>query len=235
MLTVDEVTEIFYLSDEFSKEFEFTFKKHLLKADIGKRQRNKPNRLSNSEVMTILIAFHLSGMRNLKHFYLFYVCKHMEQEFPYLVSYNRFVELQQQVALLLVLFLKTCRMGTCTGISFIDSTALKVCHREKILKCYAIQGKKQLGDRIFGYLLKSELLQAYTPDERLTVWNQFIGNNIAPSDAKLHANPRLNRSRIDNLTLAEHLESILDFYNEIGLEKAIAIIRKDIAKVSAKA
>jgi hypothetical protein len=107
--------------------------------------------------------------------------------------------------------------------------------REKILKCYSIQGKKQLGDRIFGYLLKSELLQAYTPDERLTVWNQFIGNNIAPSDAKLHANPRLNRSRIDSLTLAEHLESILDFYNEIGLEKAVAIIRKDIVKVSAKA
>jgi hypothetical protein len=88
-----------------------------------------------------------------------------------------------------------------------------------------------LGDRIFDYLLKSELLQAYTPNERLTVWNQFIGNNIALSDAKLHANPLLNRSRIDNLTLAEHLESILDFYNEIGLEKAAAIIRKEIVKV----
>jgi hypothetical protein len=81
------------------------------------------------------------------------------------------------------------------------------------------KGKKQLGDRIFGYLLKSELLQAYTPEERLTVWNQFIGNNIEPSDTKLHTNPQLNRSRIDNLTLAEHLESILDFYSGIGLEK----------------
>jgi hypothetical protein len=63
MLTVNEVTEIFYLSDEFSKEFEFTFKKHLLKADTGKRQRNKPDRLSYSEVMTILIASRLSAIR----------------------------------------------------------------------------------------------------------------------------------------------------------------------------
>jgi hypothetical protein len=107
--------------------------------------------------------------------------------------------------------------------------------KEKILKCYSIQGKKQLGDRIFGYLLKSELFQAYTPEERLSAWHTFIGNDIAPSDVKLHTNPKLNRSRIDNLTLSEHLESILDFYNEIGLEKAVAIIRKDIEKLSAKA
>jgi hypothetical protein len=106
--------------------------------------------------------------------------------------------------------------------------------KEKILKCYPIQGKKQLGDRIFGYLLKSELLQAHTPEERISAWHTFIGNDIAPSDTKLHANPKLNRSRIDNLTLSEHLESILDFYNEIGLEKAVTIIRKDIEKLISK-
>jgi hypothetical protein len=103
--------------------------------------------------------------------------------------------------------------------------------KEYILKCYSIQGKKQLGDRIFGYVLKSELLQAYTPEERLSVWHTFIGNDIVPSDTKLHANPRLNRSRVDNFTLSEHLESILDFYNEIGLAKTVAIIRKDIEKI----
>jgi hypothetical protein len=107
--------------------------------------------------------------------------------------------------------------------------------KEKILKCYSIQGKKQLGDRIFGYLLKSELLQAYTPEERLSAWHTFIGNDITPSDTKLHANPCLNRSRVDNLTLSEHLESILDFYNEIGLKKTVSIIRKDIEKLSSKA
>jgi len=84
MLTANEITEIFYLSDEFSKEFAITFKKHVLHEDNGKKYRNKPNRLSESEVMTILIAFHLRGMRNLKHFYLFYVCEHMSEDFPQL-------------------------------------------------------------------------------------------------------------------------------------------------------
>ncbi|GHV53223.1 hypothetical protein FACS1894181_16930 [Bacteroidia bacterium] len=102
--------------------------------------------------------------------------------------------------------------------------------KEKILKCYSIKGKKQLGDWIFGYLLKSELLQAYTPEERLTVWNQIIGNNIEPSDTKLHANPRLNRGK-DTVSLSEHLETILDFFSEIGFEKASAIIRKDMDKL----
>jgi hypothetical protein len=157
MLTANEVTEIFYLSDEFSKEFAVTFKKHVLQENDGKKHRNKPNRLSESEVMTILIAFHLSGMRNLKHFYLFYVCKHLTEDFPNLVSYNRFVELQQRVSLPLVLFLKTCRMGRCTGISFIDSTALKVCHikREhsnKVFDGMATKGKTTVG-WFFGFKL----------------------------------------------------------------------------------
>jgi hypothetical protein len=157
MLTANEVTEIFYLSDEFSKEFAIIFKKHILQDDSGKKHRNKSNRLSDSEVMTILIAFHLSGMRNLKHFYLFYVCKHLTEDFPNLVSYNRFVELQQRVAFPLVLFLKTCRMGKCTGISFIDSTALKVCHikREhshKVFDGTANKGKTTVGC-FFGFKL----------------------------------------------------------------------------------
>jgi hypothetical protein len=157
MLTSAEITEIFYLSDEFSKEFDVEVKKHLLQEDTGKKHRDKPNRLSDSEVMTILIAFHLSGMRNLKHFYLFYVCRHMTGEFPRPVSYSRFVELQQRVALPLVLFLKTCRMGKCTGISFIDSTALKVCHikrehQNRVFDGIATKGKGTLG-WFFGFKL----------------------------------------------------------------------------------
>lgn len=118
VLTINEVTEIFYLCDEFSKEFEKSHKNSVLQTDNAKKTTNKPNRLSHSVVMTILISFHLGGYRNLKHYYLFYVSKHMKGEFPKLVSYNRFVELQQQAAFPLVLFLKLCRTGDCPGISF---------------------------------------------------------------------------------------------------------------------
>ena len=157
MLTTNEITEIFYLCDDFSKEFDKSFKKHILQSDNGKKTRNKPGKLSHSEVMTILISFHLGGYRNLKHYYLFYVSQHLNKEFPKLVSYNRFVELQQQVAFPLVLFLKLCRMGECTGISFVDSTTLKACHikREKQNKVFsgiATKGKSTTG-WFFGFKL----------------------------------------------------------------------------------
>jgi hypothetical protein len=190
MISHCEVTEIFYLCDEFSKEFEKSTKTYRLQPDNGKKHRNKPNRLSDSEVMTILIAFHLSGTRNLKHFYLFYVCKHLQNDFPECVSYNRFVELQRRVAMPLVLFLKLCRMGECTGISFIDATALKVCHikREKqhrVFEGLAGKGKGSLG-WFFGFKLhliindKGEIIsfvitQGNVDDRQPLKMESFIG------------------------------------------------------------
>jgi uncharacterized FlgJ-related protein len=50
---------------------------------------------SDSEVMTIMVLFHLKSYRNLKDFYSTYVCRHMTEFFPNRVSYNRFVELQK--------------------------------------------------------------------------------------------------------------------------------------------
>jgi hypothetical protein len=157
MLSTAEVTDIFYLCDEFSKEFELSYPKHALREDNGRKHRNNPTRLSDSEVMTIVISFHLSGMRNLKAYYIFYVSKHMSDDFSKLVSYTRLVELQQRILMPLVLFLKTCRLGKCTGISFVDSTTLDVCHikREhshKVFDGIASKGKSTTG-WFFGFKL----------------------------------------------------------------------------------
>ncbi|MDH6322611.1 hypothetical protein M2459_000878 [Parabacteroides sp. PF5-5] len=106
--------------------------------------------------------------------------------------------------------------------------------KDKILKCYSIRGRKQLGDRIFGYLLASELIPAYTPEDRLQAWQTLIGEKIVPSDTKLHANPSLNRSNVDTKTLLKHLDTIREFYSEIGLAKAVFIIEKDMKSLSVK-
>ena len=58
--------------------------------------------------------FHLSRCRDFKHYYLGYVCKHFQNDFPQTVSYNRFVELMQRAILPMVLYLKTRRMADCT-------------------------------------------------------------------------------------------------------------------------
>ncbi len=64
----------------------------------GKRRRARS--LSQSEIMTILVAFHQSHCRNFKAFYLGHVRPHWAAAFPGLVSYNRFVEFMPSVLVL---------------------------------------------------------------------------------------------------------------------------------------
>ena len=89
--------------------------------------RNKPNRMSVAEIILFMIFFHSVGYRCFKCFYQEYVCKHLDHLFPKRVSYNRFVELEKEVLFLLTIFIKTVLLGTCTGISFVDSTLLRLC------------------------------------------------------------------------------------------------------------
>jgi hypothetical protein len=114
------------------------------------------SRLSISEVMTIVIAFHGSGFRTFKDFYQLQVLPHWNRSFPELVSYNRFVELMPWSLLGLVYFLNTC-FGEMSGISFIDSTCLEVCHPKrkhshKVFKGLADWGKSSVG-WYFGFKL----------------------------------------------------------------------------------
>lgn len=174
MLSVDKITEIFCLVDDFCKEIELATEGHLLKDDASKKLRNRKFKMSDSEVITILIIFHLMNYRELKHFYINYVQVHLKPEFPDTVSYNRFVELQQKVFLPMCAFLKSCCLGGCTGISFIDSTPLKVCHvkrekQHKVFKDLATKGQCSIG-WFYGFKLhivindKGELIDfLFTP------------------------------------------------------------------------
>lgn len=145
MINFNKITEIFCLVDEFCQQF-FPF---LEKNSIGNKFK-RPPMMSPSEIISIMILFHLSGFRCFKHFYIFYIQKHMQAELPKTVSYNRFTELMQSNILPLTMFLKTCCMGNCTGISFVDSTPVRVCKNKriknnKVFKDIATVGKSTMG------------------------------------------------------------------------------------------
>jgi hypothetical protein len=142
----DKITEIFYLTDEFCKDFEKTISKHTL----GNEPRRKP-KMSQSEVITIMILFHFGSFKNMKHFYEYFVKQHLKSEFPQTVSYNRFVELMQSVILPMTIFLKTCCLGNCTGISFVDSTSVSVCKNKRIPRHKVFDGIAQRGKTTMGY------------------------------------------------------------------------------------
>ena len=153
------------------------------------KQRNRKSTLSDSEVMTILILFHSGHYRDLKHYYINHVKKHMKSEFPQTVSYNRFVELQKKVVVKLAIFLKMFCLGKCTGISYIDSTPIRVCHikrekQHKVFKGFAQKGQCSLG-WFYGFKLhliindKGEIL-----DFIITLGN--IDDRKPLSDMNLH-------------------------------------------------
>ena len=64
--------------------------------------------MSHSEVITILVLFHLGSFLNMKHFHLHYVQQHLQDDLSQTVSYSRFAELTPKVCLPMTLFLKTC-------------------------------------------------------------------------------------------------------------------------------
>lgn len=55
------------------------------------KNRNKLRRMSNAEIMVILILFHLGSFRCLKHYHKEYICKYLRHLFLHQMSYNRFV------------------------------------------------------------------------------------------------------------------------------------------------
>jgi hypothetical protein len=116
----------------------------------------RANSLSLSEVMTLLVWFHTSHYRTFKHFYLGSVLPGKRAEFPGLPSYTRFVELIPMTLLPLCAYLQT-RKGQPTGIQFIDSLPIRVCHNRRIPSHKVFAGLAQRGkgsmDWFYGFKL----------------------------------------------------------------------------------
>ena len=140
--------------DDFCNAFEPIYTQRQLQS--GKRQCSRPTQMSLSEIMTIIVFFHRSHDRDFKHYYTDYVAVHLRLYFPTLVNYSRFVELMPRAIVPLCSYLHT-RKGRCTGITFVDSTPLSVCHtkrigRHQVFEGWATRGKSSVG-WYFGFKL----------------------------------------------------------------------------------
>lgn len=150
MTTGYKVTELFCVIDELCKYFESENAGKMFLSDDGRKRRNRKASLSDSEIMTILLYFHFGSFRNFKHYYMFLIKGTLKSYFPNAVSYNRFVELESRVFFPLMFFLNLRAFGRCTGITFVDSTMIPVCHNlrryaNKVFKGMATDGKGTMG------------------------------------------------------------------------------------------
>lgn len=145
-----KITELFCVIDDFCKHFGAENGGKLLLGDDTTKRRRRKASLSDSEIITILLYFHFGTFRNFKHYYLFFIKGTFKTYFTNTVSYNRFVELESRVFFPLMFFLNLRAFGICTGITFVDSTMIPVCHNlrryaNKVFKGVATNGKGTMG------------------------------------------------------------------------------------------
>ena len=142
------LTQIFYDVDNFCKNFEKQLDAQAIQANVSILLKRRSGKMSLSDIVTILIYFHHSGYRTFKKYYK--ECGELKGAFDGVLSYNRFVELIPQALVPLTLFMRLCCKGKSTGIGFIDSTKLQVCHnlrisRNKVFAGIAKRGKTSTG------------------------------------------------------------------------------------------
>jgi len=163
-----DITDLFVLLDDFCAEYDLFRQRQILP------KTRKPTRLPGlqiSEIITIVLLFHYSPAKNFKYFYTDYLQQY-QSEFPKLPSYSRFVALQQRClghfhALLTIL----CAVAKQTGINYVDSTYIPVCHSKRIYKHKVFKGLAALGKSSMGWFFglklhliineKGELLSAH--------------------------------------------------------------------------
>jgi Transposase DDE domain len=128
-MDVRQLVSIFCEIDDFCKELD-TYSKHYFLTGPTKGKRGPACCLVVSEIMTILVMFQMSKYRDFKNFYNGLLCVYYKSYFPTLPTYERFVNLMKRAIFPLTLFTQL-KSGKRTGIYYIDSSCLPVCHLKR--------------------------------------------------------------------------------------------------------
>jgi hypothetical protein len=148
MNPIHQLVSIFCEIDDFCKELD-DYMKHFLLGDSLSGQRGPECSLSVSEIMTILVMFQTIQFKNFKTFYTGFIGEYWRTYFPKMPSYARFIALMKRALFPLTLFAQI-RSGKRTGIYYIDSSCLPVCHlarkkRHKVFNNVAEFGRTSMG------------------------------------------------------------------------------------------
>jgi len=159
--------------DDFCKEFDVYWKKHLLPQTGAIIPRCG---MSLSEIMAIAVFFHLSNHKTFKWYYKYLICGTMKSCFSRTLSYNRFVEVMQSAIVPLTVYLMKFRCGKCSGISFLDSTSIDVCHNRRIYSHKVFEGLAERGKTSTGWFYGFKLHLAINDEGELLSFCITAGN-----------------------------------------------------------
>lgn len=132
------ITTLYSLLDDFCKIY-YKWEQH--KLIPNHKIRYRAGNLCLPELMTIILYFYLSPCQDFKNYYLYHLPTKYKNYFK-LVSYSRIIQLWPRLLLPLSLMFQLLK-GEETGIYFIDSTKLQICHN-----------KRTSSNRVFGKIAK---------------------------------------------------------------------------------
>lgn len=148
MDSAHQLVVIFCEMDDFCKEFDKYVQHRLLTGPV-KGRRGPESSLAMSEIMTILVMFQMVRFRDFKTFYEGFLQRYWRSYFPRLPGYHHFISLIKRAIFPMTLFTQL-RTGKQTGIYYIDSSCLPVCHikrsrRHKTFDKIAEWGRTSVG------------------------------------------------------------------------------------------
>jgi hypothetical protein len=106
--------------------------------------------MSTSEIMTIIIAFHMSHHRDFKNYRLGYESVFYKKRLSSLPSYTWFLEVMPSMIVPICTYFSSLKVKP-TGIEFIDFTSLKVCHNIRIPRHKTFDGVGRRGKGTMGW------------------------------------------------------------------------------------
>lgn len=146
------ITTVYYLIDNFCAIFHQWEKEKLLPSN---KKRHRNGNLSLAELLTIILYFYLSPCKDFKNYYLYFLPSKYPGYFK-LVSYPRIIQLWPSLILPLVILIHQFK-GSQTGIYFIDSTKLQICHSKRTSSNRVFGKKAKIGKSSYGWFMGYKL------------------------------------------------------------------------------
>ncbi|SPR02185.1 transposase [Orientia tsutsugamushi] len=146
------IITVYYLIDNFCKIHQECERKRLIPSS---NQRNRDGKLCLAELLTITIYFYLSPCKDFKNYYLYYL-SHKYKGYFCLPSYSRIIQLCPRMLLPLAVLMHYLK-GEETGIYYIDSTKLAICHNKRISSNRVFNRFSQIGKSSYGCFLGFKL------------------------------------------------------------------------------
>ncbi|BDD11802.1 transposase (plasmid) [Fulvitalea axinellae] len=168
-----KLTEIFIASDDFCKRLD---EYHKEKGIGNQKKSGRPATMSDSEIMTVLIFFHLSGIRCFKWYYNNVLMVYLRSYFPDLPDYTTFLTASNRVFAPMTLFMQAVRLSPRTGHNYVDSKPLAVCHNKRIKQHRVFAGIAKRGKSSMGWFFGFKLHAVINEYGQLVVVRISSGN-----------------------------------------------------------